>query len=228
MDVLMFIVTEVYLDSNTNSVVAEAFVVESTEEVFYDPRFLPILVHVTKHEVSIDVDTDVYMCWRRALPAMAERCRDWEHTATCEFKNGVPASVEPPTLLCSCGHGKMEAKDVCKVWPYAPDFVTRVAISPLFASPYLEAAKGGPLSRNAGKTKLKPIQLAGTASEVSVEAFKCRDCGKDGAKKCGGCGEVYYCSRPGQRRDWKKHKASCQRHKGDKRLRNQQSYVLQY
>ena len=49
------------------------------------------------------------------------------------------------------------------------------------------------------------------ATNPIPDVYKCSDCGKDGAKKCGACGEAYYCSRQCQRRDWKKHKAECQK-----------------
>jgi MYND finger len=200
---LIFIVTGVYFDSSSNSVVAEAYVVEANPEIARDPRFLPILMHTMQHDVEIKVGKGVYDCWRRELPAMAERCRDWEHKKSCNFEHHVPGPA-----LCSCGVGKVKGKDVCKVWPHANDFVTRVAIAPLFASPYLEPSIGGPLCLNGRKTEPKPVFLPDNDQTVGV---KCQDCGKDGAKKCGGCGEVFYCSRACQRRDWKKHKTACQK-----------------
>src|SRR5208282_4098848 len=99
--------------------------------------------------MSTTVFLEVFLLWKKVLPAMAERCRDWEHTSCCEFADGVPTELDPEkSPLCSCGVGKV-GKDFSQgKWKDATNFVTRVAISPMFAAPYLETAKGGPLSRN--------------------------------------------------------------------------------
>lgn len=236
---LLFFTTGLYLDANSNTVVAEAYVVPMTATQTLDPRFYPVLRKLGP-SMSTTVFHEVFLLWKKVLPAMAERCRDWEHTSCCEFANGVPTEFDPEkSPLCSCGVGKA-GKDFSQgKWKDATNFVTRVAISPLFAAPYLETAKGGPLSRNprivespsTGSTRQRSEKhwtqgrvapapetaSTKTATKVpeipaiDVMIFKCSDCGKDGAKKCGACGEAYYCSRPCQRRDWKKHKAACQK-----------------
>ena len=247
---LLFFSTGLYLDGNSNTVVAETYVVPMTASQTLDPRFYPVMKKLAP-AMTTTVDQDVFLLWKKLLPAMAERCRDWEHTASCEFADGLPEYFDPEkSPLCSCGVGKVGKNFSQGRWKEATSFVTRVAISPLFAAPYLETAKGGPLSRNprivesgaTGTVRQRSVNHwtqerttpapatkaamtlnensngnATTHSNMSTNTtadacvYKCSDCGKDGAKKCGACGEAYYCSRQCQRRDWKKHKAACQK-----------------
>ena len=39
------------------------------------------------------------------MPAMVERCRDWEHTATCEYLGDFTTG-----RICSCGKGKVNSR----------------------------------------------------------------------------------------------------------------------
>ena len=244
---LLFFSTGLYLDGNSNTIVAETYVVPMTASQTLDPLFYPVMKKLAP-AMTTTVDQDVFLLWKKLLPAMAERCRDWEHTPSCEFADGLPEYFDPEkSPLCSCGVGKVGKNFSQGRWKEATSFVTRVAISPLFVAPYLETAKGGPLSRSArivesGTTSTVRqrsyngwtiIPVSATKAAMSLNgnsngnmtthsslpanttpdayAYKCSDCGKDGAKKCGACGEAYYCSRQCQRRDWKKHKAACQK-----------------
>ncbi|KAL8630861.1 hypothetical protein Q9189_003446 [Teloschistes chrysophthalmus] len=50
------------------------------------------------------------LLWKRLLPALAERCRIWNHTAQCEYrqKGKIPLSTEEArNPLCSCGEGNV-------------------------------------------------------------------------------------------------------------------------
>ena len=247
---LLFFSTGLYLDGNSNTVVAETYVVPMTASQTLDPRFYQVVKKLAP-AMTTTVDQDVFLLWKKLLPAMAERCRDWEHTVSCEFADGLPDYFDPEkSPLCSCGVGKVGKNFSQGIWKVATNFVTRVAISPLFAASYLETAKGGPLSRNPRIVESGPMSTvrqrsvnhwtqgrttpsSGTKAAMTANrksygnatthsnlptntapdtcVYKCSDCGKDGAKKCGACGEAYYCSRQCQRRDWKKHKAACQK-----------------
>ena len=46
----------------------------------------------------------------------------------------------------------------------------------------------------------------------------CQVCGKDGAKRCAGCGKVGYCGKGCQSMGWKEHRRECGRgHKPNKK-----------
>jgi hypothetical protein len=81
MPLLIFIVTStgIYFDGNTNSIIADANVLLVTRDVFYDPRFIPILAAFGDNK-CFGLSEELFQMWMHALPAMAEVCRDWEHT----------------------------------------------------------------------------------------------------------------------------------------------------
>lgn len=44
--------------------------------------------------------------------------------------------------------------------------------------------------------------------------YQCIKCGKtDGAKRCGGCGVVWYCGKTCQTQDWRRHRPSCKQNR---------------
>ena len=246
---LLFFSTGLYLDGNSNTVVAETYVVPMT--AITNPRssilsrFEETRAFDDHHRISrsVSIVEDFTPCNGGKM----SRLGTYFVLRIC--RRSAEEFDPDKSPLCSCGVGKVSKTFIQSRWKDATNFVTRVAISPLFAAPYLETAKGGPLSRNPRIVESGPplrlvndqkitglkdvsyrfrttsaamlrtgirmemrlrIQSAwNTTPEACV--FKCSDCGKDGAKKCGACGEAYYCSRQCQRRDWKKHKAACQK-----------------
>jgi hypothetical protein len=138
--------------------------------------------------------------WKQLLPVFVERCRSsWTHGANCEYasRGKVPLSeameVDP---LCSCGRGKdTEGMSKVDLWqPFAP-YVTRVALSPLFAVSYLETVGRDPTAHR---------------------CFVCRGKGKPKLMTCTACKAVRYCSKQCQKRDWKVHKTRCTPQSGSK------------
>ncbi|EGO03813.1 hypothetical protein SERLA73DRAFT_119451 [Serpula lacrymans var. lacrymans S7.3] len=91
--------------------------------------------------------------------------------------------------LCSCGRGKdVEGMNKVNMWkPLAP-YVTRIALSPLFAVSYLETVGRDP---------------------EAYRCFVCRGKGKPKLKMCTVCKKVRYCSSECQKKDWKVHKLRC-------------------
>ncbi|TFK33607.1 hypothetical protein BDQ12DRAFT_614957, partial [Crucibulum laeve] len=88
-----------------------------------------------------------------------------------------------------CGRGNdVEGMLAVPLWRNLAPYVTRVALSPLFAVSYLEAVGRDPDAR-----------------KCSV----CRRKGKPRVKECTGCRKVRYCSPECQKSDWKTHKAKC-------------------
>jgi hypothetical protein len=83
----MLRITGLFIDPTTHSMVAEAYVLLLTPPLdqFYrtDTMMAQILdlPPVTSEEIKI---------WKMAMPAMVERCRDWEHNKTCEYQKEIP------------------------------------------------------------------------------------------------------------------------------------------
>lgn len=114
--------------------------------------------------------------WKRLLPAFAERCRTWEHTANCEYvaQGCIPLSTERERdPLCTCGRGKdIEGSIMARpAWRKFVPFVTRVAISPIFSVPYLEP--------------LRDFSALSTQTGEDM-ATKCAHCSRTSAKDGGG------------------------------------------
>ncbi len=88
------------------------------------------------------VDDEELKLWKEVRPAMVERCRDWEHRASCEYRRSqIPVSVEDgESPICSCGRGKIPPNFIQGVpeWDMVAKHVTRVAISPTFSVPFIE------------------------------------------------------------------------------------------
>lgn len=207
---IIFFITKIYFEPNSHSVVSEAYVLPITRDI-------KIFELVKGTDVTVSEEQMTF--WRRALPAMAERCRDWTHKPTCEYRSSIPVSIKKgEKSICSCGMGKV-GRDFDKVFPNAPcrSLVTRVAISPLFAAAFVENTR----------TYMNAI-VGGTMDSLDVfhypgaitdnldltnphEKFRCKVCGKGNAKKCSKCLLTRYCSRECQVRDWNVHKCYCAR-----------------
>jgi hypothetical protein len=127
------------------------------------------------------------------IPAFVERCRSsWTHGPNCEYVSNkkIPLTEKMEEIpICSCGKGKdIDGMHKVNLWkPFAP-YVTRIALSPLFAVSYLEAIGRDPEARR---------------------CCICRGKGKPKIKTCTGCKKVRYCSEVCQKKDWKKHKKVC-------------------
>ncbi|KAG7294098.1 hypothetical protein NEMBOFW57_004161 [Staphylotrichum longicolle] len=90
-------------------------------------------------------------------------------------------------------------------WETAARYATRVAISPVYASPLVEDV-------------IPPGMAKAAADKGEGEGavmMACRKCGKIGGtpgvklRKCARCLEVAYCSPECQKTDWKKHRMEC-------------------
>ncbi|EIN05453.1 hypothetical protein PUNSTDRAFT_74840 [Punctularia strigosozonata HHB-11173 SS5] len=143
--------------------------------------------------------------WRKMLPALVERCRTWEHGPNCEYiaSGRIPLSDEPggPTI-CNCGRDRhlpkgLQSQDNLRA---LLRHATRVAISPLYAMPYVE-----PVSvMRAGALQ----DARGTRDDACIA---CQGPGKPRLLICSRCKKVRYCSPECQRKDWKAgHKLLCE------------------
>ena len=199
-----FFISDLFIDLTSRSIVAEAYVLQSIPGLNFFPT-------VDAQLRTGMMDTSM---WAWALQAMAERCRDWNHTGSCEYyKTKLPGSIENVAApLCSCGMGKVgEGFLKRKAWRPFAKYVTRVAISPLFVAPWIEPTRDIPDELIALKEKFSGILTGPESGVVSDqrEKPKCRVCSKEATKKCGKCKRVSYCSRDCQEKDWKYHKRSC-------------------
>ncbi|CAL1701833.1 unnamed protein product [Somion occarium] len=132
------------LDLPAHTVVADAFVLPVNQSIL--KTGLKEAFSLTNSIFGVNLSPDELIMWKRALPAMAERCRHWTHKMKCLYKKHgkIPLSTEyVHSPLCDCGVGRdIQTLITRKEWkPFAP-YVTRVAISPLFSVSYLESVCG--------------------------------------------------------------------------------------
>ena len=186
----MIFVANLHLDIGSHTVLADAWVPPGTMAVQEKLGHLKIIFDI----VTIKIDPDESEAWRYLLPLLIERCRTWTHQPSCEYltRGTIPlspdAGADPEkSPFCSCGVGVGTETFPQRFKSLAP-YVTRMAISPLFAVPYLEKV--------------------GMMSEAPKDQGGCKACGKQGGSLslCGKCKTVRYCSKECQVKDWKAHK----------------------
>ncbi|KAJ8495750.1 hypothetical protein ONZ51_g1508 [Trametes cubensis] len=188
----IFFISDIRYDLQAHTMVCDGYVLPLTHDIM--PKITSFLggLVLGNDTATISVFEGEMQAWKQLIPAFVERCRTWEHGENCEYlaRKQVPLTLEMEVdPLCSCGRGK-DVDSLLKVdeWKrYAP-YVTRIAISPLFAVSYLETIGRDP------------------------EAHKCSVCrgrGKPKLKACSGCAKVRYCSQVCQKKDWHRHKPQC-------------------
>ncbi|KAI0630916.1 hypothetical protein C8Q77DRAFT_1061941 [Trametes polyzona] len=218
-DDMVLFVSSLRYDLGCHTILCDAFVLPSAEEV---ARAAPFALRaVARHGIeAVLVGEDEMRLWRRLLPSLVERSRaTWTHGKDCEHTAGggyEPSEYETAKgLLCSCGRGQdVDGMRQVKLWKSLAPFVTRIALSPLFAVPYLEqiidSAELGlidsPSTRGASAVRQSPRP---PTPKPSLET--CATCAKaDGSlRRCGRCKAVVYCSESCQKADWAKHKLNC-------------------
>ncbi|EIW55422.1 uncharacterized protein TRAVEDRAFT_131337 [Trametes versicolor FP-101664 SS1] len=185
----VFFVRDLRYDLACHTIVCDAFVLSLSKQVMSIAG--PWLSAAPGFQ-SVPVYGDEMRTWKQLLPALVERCRTtWRHGKSCEYaaRGKIPLELEIMAgdgPLCSCGRGK-DVDGMCKddAWKRLAPFVTRVALSPLFAVPYLEP--------------------------IFEHATRCAKCSwpDNKMRKCSRCKTVSYCSEGCQKADWKKHKPAC-------------------
>ncbi|KAL8345340.1 hypothetical protein RB601_005397 [Gaeumannomyces tritici] len=152
---MLVVVSALRLDCAGGTVIADAAVLPLTRSLLAgDADLRAFLALSQSFEVCyLKVDDAELALWRRALPAMAERCRTWEHDAAagaCEYgaagvslplpeEGGVGVPGGSP-VFCSCGRGRLPADFVSiPQWDEAArPHATRVALGLVFAAPFVE------------------------------------------------------------------------------------------
>ncbi|KAJ7034678.1 hypothetical protein C8F04DRAFT_1100603 [Mycena alexandri] len=190
-DTIIFI-SDVRFDLAFHTLICDGYVLPLTPALMHNIRGDFGKLVQEGNIFNVGVYGDEMRAWKQLLPSFAERCRSWKHTNNCEYasRRRVPLGVEMHLdPLCTCGRGKdVEDMKSVRLWSQFAPWVTRIAMSPLFAVSYLE-----------------PIVRDPNAGRCSV----CRGKGKPKMKKCGTCAKVRYCSADCQRSDWKAHKPKC-------------------
>lgn len=205
-------------DRDSGSLVMDAHVMPLTHARITKLR--PALQnYVNAKPLSIAMSEEESVLWKNLLPAVAERCRDsWTHKDTCEYRvqGRIPVSTthgESP--ICSCGEGRsldtFPKRSECK--PFAK-YVTRIAISPISAVPYVESLSPPTPKEKSEKGGLLQTQRnRPSASKVpsSATTTKCSNCGKEkeSLKTCARCGKARYCDQACQKEAWGTHEKVC-------------------
>lgn len=195
------------LDLSSHSIVVDVSVLPVTNEM--RPTLDAMLRRITPSHSLTSVITigDEVKAWKRLLPVLVERCRDWKHLDGCEYikQGSIPLSVDfAESPICSCGRGKStdsftQARKCEEIVP----FVTRAAIGPIFAASFIEPV---------GTSRMAEISGALPDSKVSGIPGQCARCGGSGKPKlllCGKCKKVSYCGSACQKEDWRTHKSRC-------------------
>ena len=195
--------TALRLDLASHGYVIDAQVLTLSKRTIYKVK--DTLTAIDEEAMLIEYHGEEAAAWKRLLPALAERCRTWEHGRSCEYLAGkvVPLSLGfDRETLCGCGKGKDVTPEFRKekAWRSAIPHVTRIAIGPLYGVPYAE---------NVGHFATK--QGAAKPSEPEIRCKKCGGLGKPELLACGGCKVVRYCSAECQKADWKTHKGTCRK-----------------
>lgn len=223
-DTFLFI-SDLRYDIASHTVVCDGYVLtlcESLVSVAHSP--MSKLTNI----VSVNVYGDELRAWKQLLPGLVERCRStWEHGKNCEYvaQGRIPLSVaiNAGDPLCSCGRGKdTGGMGRVKAWKDLAPFVTRIALSPIFAVSYLDPVFDAQGCESALKANMRSpssganIGRRDVNEAIAPETERCRKCSKANGDllRCSGCKSVYYCSSACQRGDWKEHRATCQLRSG--------------
>ncbi|KKY32509.1 putative mynd finger family protein [Diaporthe ampelina] len=209
---MLLFVSAIRLDGANASVALDAAVIPFTVEMIQGGKLEPFLLILRELECcTITVDDEELALWKKVLPALAERCRNWTHTPECEYAvpgAAVPLSTEAgKQVLCSCGAGRLPQDFISlPEWDVAAQFATRIAISPTYAVAFVEDVIDPSMAENIPRSGL---------GVQGYDSLRCTNCGGLEAKgggalmKCARCKTVRYCSAECQKKDWKKHRMEC-------------------
>ncbi|KAK0243383.1 hypothetical protein EDD85DRAFT_325699 [Armillaria nabsnona] len=195
-------VRELRLDLNSQTVVADCFLLPIRSN-FECPSAPVTVEHILENTAVAEINTvpSEQRTWMQLFSVITERCRKWEHTPNCEYESWSLGSTIP-SAFCSCGRGKDNASSFFKEMELdeVSCFVTRAALGPLFAVPYLEAV---------GVAPMDTAQNSGPVDDGT--SLRCAFCGTQSGhlQVCSVCKQQRYCSRTCQRSDWKRHKRNC-------------------
>jgi hypothetical protein len=188
-----------------------------TGSIFLDSFFIPDTADFTEHMavnrksqkcLVVPVSKEDMMLWQCLIPALAERCRSWEHSSDCKYK---PGSIK--SSVCDCGLGR-NVEQMLGGYEDVAGYGIRIALPVISAVPYVECVVDEKLAAimTAYKATLGQDEKKEASGSASVSAV-CDNCGSDkpGLKACSRCEKVKYCNHACQKAAWKKHKKVCKR-----------------
>ncbi|ROW03721.1 hypothetical protein VMCG_05334 [Cytospora schulzeri] len=217
---MLIFISSLRLDGANATVALDGAVIPFTVETIKGGKLDSFLLMLRTLECcTITVNDEELVLWKKVLPALVERCRTWTHSSECEYARPgatIPLSTEPATqVICSCGTGKLPEGFInLPEWDTAAEFATRLAISPIYAVPFVEEVIDPDMAK----------ALSGSSRNMTVlgdQTPSCRNCGsleaKGGGllKKCMRCLKARYCSTECQKKDWKKHRMECEEAEGE-------------
>ncbi|KAI0006748.1 hypothetical protein F4779DRAFT_595194 [Xylariaceae sp. FL0662B] len=206
-EMLIFVRT-IRLNGAESSIVLDAAVIPLTRQLLDSRALSKFFLILRELQIgAINIDDEELVLWKKVIPALAERCRTWDHGPECEYKRPgatIPLTVEPEKqFMCSCGNGKLPDRFTSlPEWDVASKYAVRVAISPIFAVPFVEDI-------------IDPDMFKLQGGMANLQMDRCRKCNatqsKDGKKllKCARCKDAMYCSQGCQKEDWKTHRMEC-------------------
>ncbi|KAI1792278.1 hypothetical protein LXA43DRAFT_1133807 [Ganoderma leucocontextum] len=221
-DTLIF-VDKVRFDLSSHAMVCDAFVLPLSHAIM--PRIEAAFGQLLRRGLeNVKLYGQEMRGWKMLLPALVERCRaTWTHGANCEYaaRGRIPLElgISEGHPLCGCGRGK-DVGGMLKdgLWKTFAPFVTRIALSPLFAVSYLEPVLEG-LSLEKARSPTAPgPQARGPNMFMNIDGASsmatCNKCGKEESSvskllRCSRCRTTVYCSEACQKSDWKSHKPRC-------------------
>lgn len=220
--------TDLRLDLASHTVVLDACIMPSTPK-FSTPQASKAILDINNRGGITLINTcgAETAAWTDLLLVFSERCRNYKHRKNCHYSTkGIPLDYHSDTplegswtasgasiprdggnvLQCACALGKASPEFLkVKAWAPLAKYVTRVAISPLFAVSYLDAV-GVQFSK-----MMEMMEKGETFKDITAErVWECYRCGKGGElMRCARCKKVLYCSSECQKADWRGHKLEC-------------------
>lgn len=162
---MLIFVSSLRLDMSCQHVVLDVAVLPLSLDTI--PKMVPLLNTIQQRGfLSITVDKSELLQWKHALPAMVERCRDWNHKPSCEYltSSKVPISVEfGQQPLCSCGKGRFPRSykiALPGIWKEMSKHAVRAAIAPVFPYPSLSTHSSSMNQMNRGRGKFQGLLMA--------------------------------------------------------------------